>query len=151
MRRINLYKLLGVIGLSVGLLGLNASAATLAQFNYSLYNTGQTYNVDHNSYNNKTYASDPWTLSVGAVATGSSSPYGIHFIPYISGNGPCYGSGVWRKTNQSADRTGRIYTYYAPAYQYTGGRYLSARIDDSYYPSSPWYSYGWWNADQVLH
>lgn len=147
MRR-NYRRVIGIVGMMALSLSLNVAAASKPAYNYRLSNTGQNYTVDGGTYNLKTYPNNMWTLSVTSIKTGSQSPYGIHFIPFAGWSTPCTGSGVWRKTGQTASVTGRVYTPYASGFRTTGGRYLGARIDDSYYPSV-WSSTGWWNADEV--
>lgn len=146
----SILKTVGLSCLMTMALSMSAFAASKPQYSYTLKNTGQTLTYNYSTANTKTYSNDPWTLSVTSISTGSS-PYGMRFVPIKSTGVACSNSGVWRKTGQTADLTGRVYTYYGSGDTGTGTRYLGARIDDSYYPSNGYTSTGWWNADGVYN
>lgn len=146
----SLLKTLGLPCLLSLAVSTSVYAASKPQYSFNLKNTGKTLNYSYSTQNEKVYADDPWTLSVTSISTGSSQ-YGIRFV-HIKGNGvACTNSGIWRKTGQTADLTGRIYIPYGSGDTGTGIRYLGARIDDDYYPSVGYTSTGWWNADSVYN
>lgn len=131
-------KLLGVGLVSVLLTTTNVLASS-PQFYFNLRNTGQNFQIDWDSANNKVYAGQDWTFKPLHLNTGSS-PYGMLFAPY--GNGTVYTSAqIWRKTGQYDKK-------YVPfSNGKKGTHYLSSRIDDDY--SGPFATDGWWNADRA--
>lgn len=119
----------------------NVMASTHVQYHFSLAASGQKFNIDRASRNNKTIKGNPWTFKPFHLETGAS-PYGMLFVPYHSEPRIfCTSAQIWRRTGQYD----RIHVNFGVGN--TGTYYLAARTDDT--ASGRYASDGWWNADTV--
>lgn len=118
-----------------------AFAATHQQYHFNLAATGQKFNLDTSSGNNKVNKGQPWTFKPLHLETGAS-PYGMLFVPYHrSSKTYCTSAQRWRKKGQYD----LVYTSFGVGN--TGGYYLAARTDDA--AAGTYASDGWWNSDTV--
>ncbi|MGN0154608.1 MAG: hypothetical protein ACI4A3_09155 [Lachnospiraceae bacterium] len=142
IRKMTLFVLLCAI-----LLSGTVYAASRPGFNFSLTNSGQSYNKISDTYNKKTIKTDPWTLYINSITC--SGTYGISFCPvrYNSSTNAiikkCTSSSIWRHS------TGGIQVGYASGDAYLSDYRLAARMDDSYHTTFK--AAGWFNADKVTY
>lgn len=139
-----LARVLVMTALCTVLVAGSALGGTKCKYDFTLGNTGTTISKFSETYNEKKYISNPWTLYVESI--GTSGSYGIRFAPAKSnGSGNvvkvCTQSGVWRTS------TGYGTVAYASDDATLTTYKLGARQDDSY--TSSFTSSGWWNADKL--
>lgn len=133
----------------LSLLSIPTFAAN-SDFNFSLSETGRTFNRDTRSSNTKTNASSGWVYNVQYIKFSDTAnlgvAYGMAFSPMKYMPAGASGAGYYATGNISWSKTtGRKTATYGSAFGGTGEYFLGARLDD--YLSGTGTAVGVWNAD----
>lgn len=110
-------------------------------YGFSLQNTGQTFNYDSGSGNNKVYTNRGWTLYVDSISVTSGSA-GMAFVPVRYYDSAWRVSGIPKWVTRVKSLTGA----YGSGQAVANTTYrIAARIDDAY--QGPFSASGTWNSD----
>lgn len=141
--KFKMKKLLIVFLMIAVLLPAKVYANSSNIYTFTLGNTGTVFNKFTSNMDQKSSATDPWTLQVETI--NCSGNYGIRFAPAMCDSTGtvtrvCSESGRWMNA------TGKVRTTYDSGDAARGVYYkLAARQDSAYYNS--FYSSGWYDAD----